>query len=277
MTCTSPQYFNGAICPCGVCMACRVHKTQEWSLRLLHESSNHEKASFVTLTYEDSKLPANGSLIKPDFQNFMKRLRKEVSDKIKYFACGEYGEQFSRPHYHAIIFGANPDKQLFESVWPYGFTVALPYIGLPTGNYVAGYVQKKLYGKTAVEYRKANKLAPFALMSKGLGATYLQDYGEQIKKDLFLRRNGYKVGIPRYYRKKLGIEVTDYEERILQRKDEVFNFHFQNLEPSQFHGLTQEQLDGLIWLRVHESIKRSRLQRALETKWQCAKIKRSLH
>jgi hypothetical protein len=36
----------------------------------------------------------------------MKRLRKSIEPaKIKYFACGEYGEKSLRPHFHAIIFG----------------------------------------------------------------------------------------------------------------------------------------------------------------------------
>ena len=34
----------------------------------------------------------------------MKRLRKRCGDGIRFFHCGEYGEEFSRPHYHAILF-----------------------------------------------------------------------------------------------------------------------------------------------------------------------------
>jgi hypothetical protein len=44
--------------------------------------------------------------VKRDLQLFFKRLRKAYPDvKLRYFACGKYGEQFARPHYHVILFG----------------------------------------------------------------------------------------------------------------------------------------------------------------------------
>jgi len=37
---------------------------------------------------------------------FLKRLRKSIApQRIRFFACGEYGEKTSRPHYHAVLFG----------------------------------------------------------------------------------------------------------------------------------------------------------------------------
>ena len=49
------------------------------------------------------------------FKKFMKRLRKRFKGKrIRFYMCGEYGEQFDRPHFHACIFGVDfPDKVLF--------------------------------------------------------------------------------------------------------------------------------------------------------------------
>lgn len=29
--------------------------------------------------------------------------------QLRYYACGEYGERFGRPHYHYIIFNLHPD------------------------------------------------------------------------------------------------------------------------------------------------------------------------
>ena len=65
----------------------------------------HPHNAYITLTYNDDHLPANGSLQPRDLQLFWKRLRKARTPGIRYYACGEYGDQTARPHYHAIIFG----------------------------------------------------------------------------------------------------------------------------------------------------------------------------
>ena len=117
------QYPDGLLVPCGRCLACRISKRREWSLRMLHELADYDDAMFLTLTYNDDNLPPNGSLVKADLQKFFKRLRKRLDvdgRKIRYFACGEYGEQTQRPHYHAIIFGLSlrdEDKQLVVDSW----------------------------------------------------------------------------------------------------------------------------------------------------------------
>lgn len=83
------------------------------------ELQYHDSSYFVTLTYDDLHVPksyypdpetgeahTSFTLCKRDFQLWMKRLRKKFSDdKIRFFACGEYGGQTKRPHYHVIVFG----------------------------------------------------------------------------------------------------------------------------------------------------------------------------
>ena len=111
--------------PCGKCLGCRIAKRQEWSLRMLHELNYHKESVFLTLTYNDYYVPSHGGLSIPELQNFFKRVRKALECQkrsIKYFACGEYGEQNMRPHYHAIVFGLGLneyDKQLVRNQWPY--------------------------------------------------------------------------------------------------------------------------------------------------------------
>lgn len=90
--------------PCGKCLPCMITKRQALTARLLLEMKSHLHIYFVTLTYSDMDLPPGGSLQKRDLQLFLKRLRKNTGLKFKYFACGEYGEKFQRPHYHILIF-----------------------------------------------------------------------------------------------------------------------------------------------------------------------------
>ena len=164
--------------PCGHCVACRIARSREWAIRILHETEFWESSCFVTLTYRDEDLPSNGSLERDALTKFFKRLRKDLGDrKIKYYACGEYGDTYGRPHYHAIIFGLNAlkDKKLIESNWPYGW-VKVGGVSYDSARYVAGYVQKKLYGKESKQYEDRGILPPFSRISKGVGERYVDKY-----------------------------------------------------------------------------------------------------
>ena len=102
--------------PCGQCIGCRLERSRQWAIRCMHEAQMHDANSFITLTFNDQYVNSDRSLVVSDFQKFMKRLRKAVSpQKIRYYHCGEYGEQTARPHHHACIFGYDfPDKKLWQ-------------------------------------------------------------------------------------------------------------------------------------------------------------------
>lgn len=122
---TWAHYTDSVEIPCGQCIGCRLDRSRQWANRCLLELEYHDSAYFVTLTYDDAHLPLRpyadpstgeasataATLMKSDFQKFMKRLRKAFpDDTIRFFACGEYGPSTFRPHYHAIIFGLHlPD------------------------------------------------------------------------------------------------------------------------------------------------------------------------
>nr|WAE43510.1 MAG: replication initiator protein [Microviridae sp.] len=219
--------INGAYVPCGKCTACRISRTREWSLRILHELSYWDNSCFVTLTYDNEHLP--DQLVKKDLQDFFKRLRK--SKNIKYFACGEYGDQFGRPHYHAIIFGLSINDDcvhLIKTVngknyysidsWYKGY-VDIGGVTYNSARYVAGYIQKKYSGKLAKEVY-GEKLAPFQLQSQGIGKRYINDNEKQMCDKLFITHNGQKHSLPRYYRKILGDKISE-ELLLMQRVAKV--------------------------------------------------------
>ena len=89
--------------PCGKCPPCMRRRVSGWSFRLVKHGEQSNSALFVTLTYEDEKIPIskNGlqTLDKTDLQKFFKRLRKLTHEKISYYAVGEYGDKTQRPRY----------------------------------------------------------------------------------------------------------------------------------------------------------------------------------
>jgi len=147
---------------CGRCHGCRLHHSKEWAIRCVHESQMHQENSFITLTYSPENLPTDHSIHKEELQKFFKRLRKNTGKRFKYFACGEYGDQSSRPHYHAILFGMAfyEDRYLhtktrngdllyrsptLEKAWPLGHSL-IGEMTFQSAAYVARYVMKKRKG-----------------------------------------------------------------------------------------------------------------------------------
>jgi len=152
--------------PCGQCTGCRLERSRQWAIRCLHEASLYENNCFITLTYNDQNLPEDRSLDVNHFQLFMKRLRKKYGAKIRFYHCGEYGEQYGRPHYHACIFNHDfSDKQLWKTqngvplytsadlnlLWPYGFT-SIGSVTYESAAYVARYILKKITGQNADDH-----------------------------------------------------------------------------------------------------------------------------
>lgn len=79
------------IVPCGRCICCRLNRSSQWAVRIMHELHMHKGVGcFVTLTYDQAHLPwvsnYRGTLVKEDVQKFLKRLRKAISpSKVRYF------------------------------------------------------------------------------------------------------------------------------------------------------------------------------------------------
>ena len=72
--------------PCGNCLGCRMARSRQWGVRILHEASLHENNMFITLTYDDEHLPIDESVNVKHFQKFMKAYRNKISpNKIRFF------------------------------------------------------------------------------------------------------------------------------------------------------------------------------------------------
>ena len=101
--------------PCRKCIGCRIDYSRDWAVRCVHEAQMYEDNAFITLTYSEQNVPPDGFLEKQHFQKFMKRLRRHFAPKtIRFYMCGEYGEEFGRPHYHALLFGIDFADKTFH-------------------------------------------------------------------------------------------------------------------------------------------------------------------
>ena len=210
--------------PCGQCIGCRLERSRQWAIRCVHEASLHDRNCFLTLTYDDYHVPLDGSLNKAHFQNFMKRLRKKYGVGIRYFHCGEYGEKFQRPHYHAIIFNHDfSDKYLWssklgndlyrseslEGLWPYGHS-SIGDVTFESAAYVARYITKKITGKEAEQhYEYCNKLTgeitqrqpEYVTMSRrpGIAKGWFDKYTTDVYPSDNIVIRGKKMKPPKYY------------------------------------------------------------------------------
>jgi hypothetical protein len=227
-------------------------------MRLVHEARATEGESIcATLTYDPDHLPFGGSLRKRDFRLFMHRLRKlcarKYQVKVRFFGIGEYGGEGARPHYHVILFGWFPrdarpwsksrsgnhefvSKELSEA-WGLGL-VSFQKFTPGSAEYVTGYVTDKPHAisrgfrgrelASIVDPATGEVLGQvepeFCLMSRrpGIGATWLDRYGDQVRNDDFVMgAPGMKGRVPEYYDRRLaavdGGEVAERKEQRLLR------------------------------------------------------------
>ncbi len=211
-----------------------------WAMRIVHEAHlyQHQYGNcFITLTYRSESectdeqyrkgqyVPKDYSLNYYHFRDFVRRLRKYFPQQIRYFHCGEYGDENLRPHYHACLFNVAFDDQfvyqqtegittyeseILQNLWPYGFST-IGELTFETASYTAGYILKKITGERANDaYLRNDEYGvafwvkpPYITMSlkPGIGAEFYEKY----QADFFpsdetpVPGKGIIKKVPRYY------------------------------------------------------------------------------
>jgi len=226
---------------CGQCIGCRLERSRQWAVRAMHEANLYEDNCFLTLTYNDENLPADGSINKRHVQLFLKRLRKKLSPhKFRYIYAGEYGEKTYRPHYHLIIFNYDfPDKKLhrksrtgnnlytseiLDQVWGLGHGL-IGAVTFESAAYVARYCLKKVTGKGASAHYETGEIDPEtgevlsvepeffqASLKPGIGKPFLDKYKSDIYPHDHVIVRGHKSRPPRAY------DLSLPEEEVSQLK-----------------------------------------------------------
>lgn len=245
--------------PCGKCIGCRLRYAKHWATRCMHEAQMHSSNSFVTLTFDDSRLPSDGDVHVRDVQLFMKRLRKEIRSKVRYFFAGEYGSQRGRPHYHGLLFGYDfPDKKLesqrfgnrvftsplLSRLWPSGFH-SIGDVSYASAAYVARYCVKKV-GSDLEYYRDDvsnermqvdkktgyTRTAEFVVMSRrpGIGEAWYRKYGSDVYPSDEVIVNGKPDKPPRFYDNLLDADDPDLLESIKRERASLINWSESRLD-----------------------------------------------
>jgi len=236
--------------PCGRCIFCLSEKRDSWTMRVSLEYQKATSAYFITLTYDEQHLrKINGipTLAKSDLQGFLKRLRwknEEVMKeywlrrnktfpspkfkKMTYFAVGEYGDKFRRPHYHIIVFDlfSNTLKYLNE-LWTYG-SIDLKIGKAGSIHYATGYVLKN---QNQIENQTEKAIL---LASQKMGDWYVKLNNGYHHENLTAKSksNGFTIGLPRIYREKIFTK----EER----------------EKMKHENLTRKVEEELLWITEKE-------------------------
>jgi len=230
--------------PCGQCIGCRLERSRQWAMRCVHEASLYDRNCFITLTYDDNHLPLDHGLDKSAFPKFMKRLRKKFGTGVRYFHCGEYGEQFGRPHYHACLFNFDfYDKKIWKvgvgdvplyssdvlaSLWPFGFG-SIGEVTFESAAYVARYVMKKVTGVSADEHyvwiddstgEFFKRTPEYTTMSRrpGIGREWFNRYRSDVYPDDFVVMRGVKMKPPKYYKLQYELDSPIEAKRLANKR-----------------------------------------------------------
>lgn len=277
--------------PCGQCIECRLARSRDWANRCMLESKYHKDNYFITLTYDNEHLPKgqkidfdtgeilveeSGTLNSKDLQDFMKRLRitwkrKYNIENIRFFACGEYGDQYARPHYHAIIFGLpifdlkadhkskkgnmNYTSEEISQIWGKG-RIAIGSVTWDSCAYTARYVLKKFNGKHSKAYYDfLGKSAEFVRMSRkpGLAKAFYDEKRDIIYStdEIFISTNKgvQRVKPSRYYDKLFDIDDSESLKSIKKNRQALadlkhrMKYFSTDIDPSEYEKNSQEYDD----------------------------------
>lgn len=185
----------------------------------------------MTLTYANKWLPRGNSLSKGHLADFIRRTREIFRPElIRFYGIGEYGTSTQRPHYHALLFGADFPRgavvakgehgcavyasSALQNVWKYGL-VSIGDLTSESAAYCARYALKK---QGAMVHKRLsswtdphtgevlNRTPEFALMSRrpGIGKSWVTAYKSDVFPDDFCVVKERKTRVPRYYLKQLS-------------------------------------------------------------------------
>lgn len=187
MNCVKPIMLkSGILVPCGQCELCQSASRSEKSVLVqMHCEAYERMPLFIGLTYSPEQRPytkdGNVTLHRPHLSEFLKRYKRNYSltcERFTYVACGEYGDSYGNPHYHAIWFGDDSLHDLWlkdvhfaedflSDEWGHGF-VDINEAKWSGIHYVTKYCLKD--GQEC----PPGSVKPFFVSSNGIGMSWLK-------------------------------------------------------------------------------------------------------
>lgn len=239
--------------PCGKCIACLTNRAGEWGMRCWHEQQFRQNGVFATFTYDDEHNPI--TLDSLHWRQLIQNLRNANPDQdVRYFACGEYGEVLSRPHFHALLWNVDAPvrhedffskskrgncqyrSRELEKAWQHkGHVTIADKFDAAQAGYIAKYVAKgwtesegEVVGPNGlrrdqrIDYRTGevvNLVRPFIRVSTkpAIGFDWYQKFGLSDMETGFLIFNGTSRKIPRTYLRWLERDHPEAFARIKER------------------------------------------------------------
>lgn len=246
--------------PCYHCLNCRVDRQNQFVDKAEYEYIQYGCGAFVTFTYDDVHLFQNSfidshsgktlsSINKKEAKDFLNRLNKLVhkeADRLKklgidnklcrsdykYVLSAEYGDQFNRPHFHALFFGLDFAycERLFWRAWNFKGSIQVGAIKNGGIAYCVKYISEQSHGiNDFYKYTYHHLEKPYSCHSLGFGEGLYLSQLEHIKKTGCYRWHGKERPVPSYYKNKYRVIADlDYDKMCKNykaKKDNIYNLY----------------------------------------------------
>lgn len=114
---------------CNKCLRCRQVYAASWAGRVRAEASGHNRAYFLTLTYDNKHLPSSMQRARHNLSRWIKDYRRfehyqgRTGKSVRFFGVTERGDKFDRLHHHVILFSPwhQPSSITDVPAWSMGF------------------------------------------------------------------------------------------------------------------------------------------------------------
>lgn len=276
---------------CGRCIECMKQNARHWQIRLYEEIKNEKDWHFITLTFDeqsydklkdeidwDDGYRSQNEIATLAVRRWLERVRKMTGKSIRHWIVTELGnENTERIHMHGLVKSKIIDKVMDR--WTYGRTDVGYKVDNQTINYITKYISKM------DEKHKDYKAK--ILTSAGIGRKFLDTGRADIarKKDQYRNEQGYKMGLPLYYRnklfddeerEKLWMEMLDKEVRYVRgEKVDISQGEEEYYKLREYHRRVNEQLgygndeksdDEQLYRKRREQLRKIKLLNELKRK-----------
>jgi len=214
-----------------------------------------------------------------------------AAKKIRFFMCGEYGEDNGRPHYHYCLLNYDFSDRyhwrtskrgdrlyrssFLESIWTFGHA-EIGEVTFESAAYVARYCTKKITGAAADSHYAlpcpvvdestgeiiTHRKPEFTAMSlkPGIGQPFHERYSSDIyNHDYVVTRSGQKMRPPRFYDKKQEATNPEKFKKTLLLREERRPDFFENRD----EFLRKQADNSTERLKVKEFVQLRTIQQAL--------------